>query len=174
MRRLDRPMPPIEGEQPLRGCRLRGKAGDPEDCLDAPLAGLDLKGFAPHGEDLSDAGEVQAAVELAGGPDGAPFVAAVHRPCSFDRKVRRALSDVLVEQQPYTVMQFPLVALDGEHIVGAAAEEIIGEAALGEQGIGGDGAARDVGDCLEQGDDGADLVGTLRSVASIGLQADFF
>ena len=31
-----------------------------------------------------------------------------------------------------------LVALDGEQIVGAATEEVVGEAALGEQGIGGE------------------------------------
>ena len=73
-----------------------------------------------------------------------------------------------------TVMQFRLVALDGEQIVGAAAEEIIGEAALCQQRIGGDGAPGDVGKRLEQGDDGADLVGALHSIAGIGPQADFF
>ena len=71
-------------------------------------------------------------------------------------------------------MQGRLVALDGEQIVGAAAEEIIGEGALGEQRIGGDGAACDIGKRLEQGDDGADLVGALLPVAGVRPQADFY
>ena len=45
--------------------------------LAAALAGLDLDGFAAHGEDLSDAGEVEIAVEFAGDPDGSPLAAAM-------------------------------------------------------------------------------------------------
>ena len=174
MCRLDRPVPAIEGEQPLRGCGLPVQAGDPVGRLDAPLAGLDLDGFAAHGEDLADAGEVQVAVEFAGGPDGTPLVAAVFRLCGLDREVRCALGDDLVEQKPDVVEQGRLVALDGEHIVGAPGEEILGEGALGEQRIGGDGQAGDIGQRLEQGNDGADLVGTFLPVAGVRPQADFF
>ena len=51
---------------------------------------------------------------------------------------------------------------------------IPGQRALGEQRIGGDGAACDVGQRLEQGDDGADLVGALLRVAGVRPQTDFF
>ena len=71
-------------------------------------------------------------------------------------------------------MQGRLVALDGEQIVGAAAEQVIGEAALCQQRIGGYGAPGDVGKRLEQGDDGADLVGALLRVAGVRPQPDFF
>ena len=71
-------------------------------------------------------------------------------------------------------MQARLVALDGEQIIGAAAEQIGGQRPLGEQRVGGDGAARDVGQRLEQGDDGADLVGALLPFVGVGPHADFF
>ena len=94
--------------------------------------------------------------------------------CILDREVRGALSDAVVEQERDVVVQVRLIALDGEQIVGAAGEEVIGQSALGEQRIGGEGAARDIGERLEQGDDGADLVGALLAVVGIGPQADFF
>ena len=94
--------------------------------------------------------------------------------CALDGEVRRALSDALVEQELDIVLQGRLVALDGEQIVGAATEEILGQRPLGEQRIGGDGAPCDVGQRLEQGDDGADLVGALLRVAGVRPQADFF
>ena len=59
-------------------------------------------------------------------------MAAVFGPCGLDGEVRCAPGDALVEQKPDVVMQGRLVALDGEQIVGPAAEQIIGEAALGE------------------------------------------
>ena len=43
-----------------------------------------------------------------------------------------------------------------------------------EQRIGGDGQAGDIGQRLEQGNDGADLVCTFLPVAGVRLQADFF
>ena len=88
------------------------------------------------------------------------FVATVFRLCGLDREVRCAPGDDLVEQKPDVVEQGRLVALDGEHIVGAPGEEILGEGALGVQRIGGDGQAGDIGQRLEQGNDGADLVCT--------------
>ncbi len=133
-----------------------------------------MPGFAPHGEDLSDAGEVEVVVELAGDPDGAPLAAAVLGLGALVREVRRAACDGLVESEPDVVEQGGLVALDGEQIVGAAVAQIGGQRALGEQSIGGDGAARDVGHRLEQGDDGADLVGALLPFVGVGPHADFF
>ena len=107
---LDRPVPAIEGEQPLRGCGLHGQAGDAVGGLAAALAGLDLDGVAAHGEDLPDAGEVEVVVEFAGDPDGAPFAATVLGLRALVGEVRPALGDDLVEQEADIVMQARLVA----------------------------------------------------------------
>ena len=81
-------MPAIEGKP--QGCGLWVEAGDAVHRLDAPLGGLDLDGFAAHGEDLCDAGEVQVVVEFAGDPDGAPLAPAVFGLCGLDDEVRLA------------------------------------------------------------------------------------
>ena len=109
-RHLFRPLPAIEGEQPLRGCGLHGQAGDAVGGLAAALAGLDLDGVAAHGEDLSDAGEVEVVVELTGDPDGAPLASAVLGLGALVREVRCAPGDGLVESEPDIVMQARLVA----------------------------------------------------------------
>ena len=82
--------------------------------------------------------------------------------------------DGLVESEPDIAQQGRLVALDGEQVGRAAIEQIGGQRALGEQGVGGDSAARDVGHRIEQGDDGADLVGALLPFVGVGPHANFF
>ena len=81
---------------------------------------------------------------------------------------------ILVEGEADIVEHVGLVGLDGEQVVGAAVEQIGGERALGEQGIGGDGAPCDVGDRLERGEDGADLVGAFLAFVEVGSHAVFF
>ena len=123
----------IEGEQAFRRRGLRDQAGDAVGRLAAPIAGFDVPGFAAHGEDLSDAREVDAVVELAGDPDGAPLAAAVFGLGALSREARRASCDGLVESEPDVVEQGGLVALDGKQIVGVAVEQIGGQRPLGEQ-----------------------------------------
>ena len=74
---------------------------------------------------------------------------------------------------PDIVEHVRLVALDGEQVVGAAPEEIGGQRALGEQGIGGDGAPCDVGHRPRAGEDGTDLVGALLPSPGSGLMPIF-
>ncbi len=85
---LDRPVPAIEGEQSLRGCGLRGQAGEPIGGLAAALAGLDLDGLAAPGEDLCDVGAVHVVVEFARRPDAAPLTAPVLGLGGLDGEVR--------------------------------------------------------------------------------------
>jgi hypothetical protein len=59
-----------------------------------------------------------------------------------------------------------LVVLGDEHVVRIARDQILGECALGEQGVGGDGLAGDV-DGLEHRDGHPDLVGTFQLVATV-------
>ena len=145
------PVSTIEGEQALRGCVVWGQAGDAVGGLAAALGGLDLDGLAPYGEDLSDTGEVEVVVECAGDPDGAALAAPVLGLGALVGEVRWALGDEFVEGESDIVEHVRLVALDGEQVVGAAPEEIGGQRALGEQGIGGDGAPCDVGHRLRAG-----------------------
>ena len=167
-------MATIPGEELFGAGALGAHRGEGVDGLAAALGGLDLDGVAAHGEDLCDAREVHVVVEFARRPDGAVLAAAVLGLGGLGGEVRRAPGDALVEGQADIVEQRRLIALDGEQIVGAAVEEIGGQRTRGEQGIGGDGAPPDVGQRLEQGDDGADLVGALLGVAGPRLQADFF
>ena len=115
---------------------------------------------------LADAGEVQVAVEAGGGPDGAAFDAAVFE--------GRALAEVglaaVPEEHPEVVEQGGLVALGGEHEVGAAGAEEGGDPALGGQGVGGEGAAAEVEpQVLEHGDDGADFDPTACGRRTLGF-----
>ena len=142
--------------------------------LAVALGGLDLDGLAPDGEDLSDAGEVEVVVERAGDPDGAALAAPVLGFGALVGEVRCTLGDVLVEGEPDIVEHVRLVALDGEQVVCAAPEEIGGQRALGEQGIGGDGVPCDVGHRLEQGEDGADLVCALLRFVGVRASCRFF
>ena len=167
------PVSAIEGEEALGGCALGGEAGDAVDGFDAPLGGLDLDGFAPDGEDLSDTGEVEVGVEFGGAPDGAPFATAVLGLRPLVDELRRALGDGLIEQEADIVEHVRLVAIDGEQVVGAAPEQIRRQRPLGEQRIGGDGQAGVVGQRLEQGEDGANPIGALVSFVGAGPHADF-
>ncbi len=114
MRRLDGPVPAIEGEPAFRRCGRRTQPGDAASRLAALLAGLDFDGFTAHGEDLSDAGEVEVVVELAGDPDGAPLAAVVLGLRALVREVRRAPGDDLVESEPDVVEPGRRVSRDGE------------------------------------------------------------
>ena len=70
--------------------------------------------------------------------------------------------------------QIGLVVLGGEQVVGVAFEEVGGESALGQHGVGGEGLAGDGVELVEEGDDGADLVGAFGFVVGAGLHTDFF
>ena len=119
-------------------------------------------------------GEVEVVVELGGDPDGAPFATAVLGLRPLVDELWRAPGDGLIESEADIVEHVRLVGLDGEQVVGAAPEQIPRQRALGEQRIGGDGQAGDVGQRLEQGEDGANLVGALLPFVGVGPDADFF
>ena len=155
-----------------RASAVSGAAGDAEGVFDGGLAGLLGGGGALDEEGLADVREGQVAVEAGGGPDGAAFDAPVFEGGGL---AEVGLAAVL-EEHPEVVEEGGLVALGGEHEVGAAGVEEVGELALGEQGVGGEGAAAEVEpQVLEQGDDGADFVGTFGLVVGADREAvDFF
>ena len=80
----------------------------------------------------------------------------------------------LGEVQADVVSQVRLIVLGDEDIVRAARNEMAGELALCEQGIGGDGLAGDV-DGIKDRDGHPDLVGAFQFVAAVdGERGDFF
>jgi hypothetical protein len=68
-----------------------------------------------------------------------------------------------------------LVVFDGAVVMGVTLpDHVIGDVALGQQGIGGDILALDI-DGLQQGDGGFDFVGAFEFIARrYGQSADFF
>lgn len=61
--------------------------------------------------------------------------------------------------------QSRLIAFDGEHIMRLMLDEVVGELALGQQGIGGEGFPGQL-EGLDERDDRADLVGLFGSVVA--------
>ena len=57
-----------------------------------------------------------------------------------------------------------LIVLGDEQVVGTALDDIVGDLALGEQGVGGEGLAGEL-DCVEYREGHADLIGLLDLVA---------
>lgn len=82
---------------------------------------------------------------------------------------------VVIEIQGDVVEEIFLIALGGEVVVGVALlDQIAGQFALGQQGIGGNGFAVDV-DRIQQRDDGFDFVGLFFLIATgYGQRANFF
>ena len=129
-------------------------------------------GFAFHDERLAGVGKVEVPVEPGGGPDvsglDAPLVG------QWDLDEIRFLP--LLEAPGDVLKESGLIAFPGEVIVRLPfLNPILGQVALGEQGIGREGLACEI-DGVEPGDGGLDLMG-LRdrfSVTAEGQDAYFF
>lgn len=101
-------------------------------------------------------GEVQVVVEGARDPDITGFDAAM--PGAVEARVIRFAIKV-VEIPSGLFQQLSLIAFDGEVVMRVALlDQIAGQLALGQQGVGGDGFPLDV-DRLQQWDGGFDFVG---------------
>jgi hypothetical protein len=71
------------------------------------------------------------------------------------------------EEQADIGQQGRLVVFDGEQVMGAPLfDQVAGELALGEQGVGGEGLASDV-HALEERDEHPDLVGLFELVGAL-------
>ena len=119
------------------------------------FAGLFVDGVAFDEEGLTEVREVEVVIEFGGGPDLACFDAAVIG--------RRMLDEVgllaILEVQGDISLKGGLVAFDGEVVMGGPLDhQILGELALGQQGVGADVLVCDV-DGVEQRNGGGDFVG---------------
>ncbi len=168
---LDRPVAAIEGQDARGVGTLRGMTGHAVDGLARALAGLFLNALAFDGEHLADARKVEVVVEAGGGPDRALLDATMGQ----GGRLAEVGLTALGEDQADIGVQGRLVVFDGEDVVGAARDEIVGQRALGQEGVGGDGLAADV-EGVEDRDGHPNLIGLLERVAAVddGQHADFF
>lgn len=118
------------------------------------FAGRFFDGFTFDDEGLTDMREVEVGVEFGGCPDLTGFDATVIRRGELDEvgllTIFEVQGDILYEGR--------LISFDSEVIIGAAPDQVLGQLALGQQGVGGDLLVFDV-DGVEQRDGGSDFVG---------------
>lgn len=167
---LDAPVVAVEGQQAGGAGAERGVVGDAIDDLGGSLAGLLLDGVPFDGEDLSDVGKVEIVVQRGGGPDGAAFDAAMLQGGWLAAVRRTARGEVQADIRA----ERRLIVLRDEQVMGVAFDQVGGELALGQQGVGGDGLAGEV-NRFEDRDGHPDLIGAFQFVGAIdGQGGDFF
>ena len=135
------------------------------------FAGFLIDGLAFDDEGLTDMREVEVAVEFGGCPDLAGFDAAVVRRGELDEVGLLAIFEV----QGDVLFEGRLISLNREVIIGAAPDQVSGQRALGQQGVGGNLLVFEV-DRVEQRNGGSDLVGLFDrfGIAVYRQGADFF
>ncbi len=119
---------------------------------------------------LPDVRKVQIVIEFGGGPDFADFDPAVIGRVAADKirvlTVFKVQFDVLKKSG--------LVVLDGEVIMGfTVTDQIVGDLALGQQGIGGNILTLDI-DGIQQRDGCLDFIGALDFFMSLYRQGAYF
>jgi len=152
---FDGPVAAVDIEEAL-GIGLLGRAaGDAVGEIAGRVASF-LVDHDPFDEkDLADKGEVEIAVEFGRGPDVASFDATMMGRIDVDEV--RLFS--IVEEQHQIVEQRGLVGFDDEVVVGLSLiDQVVGEFALGQKGIGGDISVFKI-EAVEERDGHADLVG---------------
>lgn len=167
---FDGPVVAVEGEDALWIGGVWRVAGDAVGDFPGVSAGFLVDHVALDEKGLADAGEVEVVVEGGGGPDGAAFQAPMREGVLFT--VLRLCA--LLEGELQVGEQIGLIAFDGEQVMGLMFEQIGGELALGQQGIGGEGFAGEI-ERVDEREAGADFVGLLGClVATYREGADFF
>jgi len=131
---FDTPVPAVGGKHVLRIGLLRSSAGDAIGDFTGVFTAFFICGFPLDDKSLSDVGKVQIAVEFGCGPDFADFDPAVIRRVAMDKigvlTVFKIQRDVLKKSG--------LVVFDGEVVMSfTVPDQIVGDLALGQQGIGG-------------------------------------
>jgi hypothetical protein len=165
------PVTTIDGKELWCVSFVRGSAGDAVGDIFGLFPALFLYDVSFDDKRLPDVGEVEVGVEFGRGPDFSGFNPAVIR--GIIGNEIRLLTILKIEFD--IVEESGLIAFDGEVIMGLTLQaHIIGERALGEQGIGGDVFVVDI-DGIEQGDGYPDFVGALPFLSAFSrYRGDFF
>jgi hypothetical protein len=131
---FDAPVAAVGGKNALGVGLLRGSAGDTIGDFTGVFTAFFICGFPLDDKSLSDMGKVQIAVEFGCGPDFADFDPAVVRGVAMD-KIR--VSPVFKVQLD-VLKKSGLVVFDSEVVMSfTIPDQIVGDLALGQQGIGG-------------------------------------
>jgi hypothetical protein len=138
---LNGPMVAIEGEDALGVGGVGAVAGDAVGELGGDFAALFVDDMTLDEESLADEREIEVVVERGRGPDRAGLKPAMSQ--------RRRFAEVglaaLLEGELEVGEQRWLIGFDREQVMGLAIlDDMGGELALGQQGIGGEGFACDV------------------------------
>ena len=167
---LDAPMAAIHLEYLLWSGLIRWPTGEAIGGFAGTFAGFLVDRLAFDDEGLPDVGEVEIGIEGRGGPDFS----------DLDPSVIAVDGDGVgcwsaAEEQGEIQQQGGLIGFDGKVVVGVSLHhQIVGECALGQQGIGGDILAGDV-EGVEQRDGGLDFIDLLGLfIARYRQGADFF
>ena len=128
---MDRPVATVEGQYTGGIGGVARMTGNPVDGLGRGLAGLLLDGVALDDEGVADTGKIEVVVEAGGRPDRALFDAAMGQ---GGRLAEVGLTATREEQADIRV-ECRLVVFDGEDVVGIVRNEVVGERALGQEGV---------------------------------------
>jgi len=167
---FDAPVAAVSGQHALRVGLFRSSAGNAIGDFTGGLAAFFIGAIALDDESLSEVRKVQVAVEFGGGPDFTDFDAAVIRRVAEDKIGLLAVFKI----QRDVVKKTGLVVFDGEVVMRfTLADQIVGDLALGQQGIGSNILALNI-DGIQQRDGGFDFVGALNRLVGYGQGAYFF
>jgi len=168
---FDAPVAAVGGKNALSVGLLRGSAGDAIGDFTGVFTTFFICGLPLDDKSLPDMGKVEIAVEFGCGPDFPDFDPTVIRRVVLDKigvvavfKIKR---DVLKKSG--------LVVFDGEVVMSVTfPDQIVGDIALGQEGIGSNIFALNV-DGIKEGDGSFDLVGTFEFFTALYRErSDFF
>ena len=149
---------------------LRGGAGDAIGGFMGVLTAFFVGALPFDDEGLCDVRKVQVGVEFGGGPNFANFDASMFTA----RIINKIWLLAVLEVQLDVLKKAWLVCFDGEVIMRLTfADQVVGQLALGQQGIGGHLFALDI-DGLQQRDGHFDLIGTLEFFHTFYRQGGLF
>ena len=153
---LNTPMTAVDGKKTLSIGLVRGATGDAIGDFSGFFPGLFFYGVPFYYESLPNVGEVEIVVELGCGPDFTGFDPPMFRGGSINEF--RFFSVLEVERNVFE--ETGLVSFDGEVIMGITfLDQVMGDFALGQQGIGGNIPSLDI-DGIKERDGGLDFIGT--------------
>jgi hypothetical protein len=127
-------MPAVGVKNALSVSLLRGSAGDAIGDFTGIFTAFFICGFPLDDKSLPDVRKVQIVVKFGCGPDLADFDPTVVRRIAMN-KIRRL---AVIKKQGDVLKKFGLVVFDGEVVMSfTIQDQIVGDLALGQQGIGG-------------------------------------
>jgi len=167
---FDAPVAAVGGKNALSVGLLRSSAGDAIGDFTGVFTAFFICGLPLDDKSLSDVRKIQIAVEFGCGPDFADFDPSVVRRVAMDKigvpPVFKIQCDVLKKSG--------LVVFDGEVVMSfTLPDQIVGDLALGQQGVGGNFFALNI-DGIKQRDGGLDFVGALNLLVGYGQGTYFF